>query len=633
MKLRSAFRPLPLSKVRISDEFWGHWQRVVAENTIETQYVQCEQTGRIENFHRAARGEKGTFVGRYFNDSDLYKWIEAASMTLSALGPNPKIEARLDSAIQAIQSAQMPDGYIDTFIQVNEPDHRFRNLGALHEMYVMGHLLEAAVAHFEATQKRDLLIVAIKVADCLDNTFGPGKRRGYCGHEEIELGLLKLGECVNEPRYINLARFMIDERGKRPSIFESEFEDPENRRLSPWLKGMTSKDGVYTGNYLQDHLPVRETPHVTGHAVRAMYLYAAATEAFVDQNDTAMEGALATIWNNLVQKRMYVTGGIGDEGAHEGFTDDYHLPNRTAYNETCADCGLIFWAQRLVHATGDAEYADILELALYNGMLSGISIDGQKYFYDNPLESFGKHHRQDWFDCACCPPNIARVIASLGKYVVAVGNRQIAILIPCGFEATTDINGTEVKVIVESTYAENGEFKVRIESAKPVEFSLKVRIPDWSKSVDADMPDEYGEMSFENNFAVLHRTWSNGDQIKISMDSTPGWLNAHPKNLDCAGRIALRRGPFIYCAETAQNGYDPQHFCVDPGSEIEVRTDGFLNIPTCVAEGFLTELELSEEAYADLDERVESESKISLIPYFAWDNATLGAMQVWLRSL
>ncbi|RYG65862.1 glycoside hydrolase family 127 protein, partial [bacterium] len=354
-------------------------------------------------------------VGFVFDDSDVYKWAEACAYAL-ATTKNDALRKLLDEAIELVVSAQRPDGYLDTYIQLDHPDDAWRNLNALHEMYCAGHLIEAGVALSENLGDRRLLDVSIRFADHIMSVFGPEGRLGYCGHEEIELALVKLAVHTGEAKYREFARWLVESRGSRPSPFEAELKDPAVVALSPWGGGLL--DGTnYSGEYNQDHAPIREHDAVVGHAVRAMYLYIAAADLADGQDDAALETALQRAWDSLVKRRMYVTGGIGPSRHNEGFTQDYDLPNLSAYSETCAAIGLMLWGQKMLEMTGNAEFAETVERALFNGALAGISLGGDRFFYDNPLESRGGHDRTAWFGCACCPPNIARTIGNLASFV------------------------------------------------------------------------------------------------------------------------------------------------------------------------------------------------------------------------
>lgn len=630
MRLQPTLRSLPLSKIQVTDAFWSEWQRLIRDVSLPIQYDQCAKTGRFENFRRAARGEKGTFEGRFYNDSDVYKWIEAGSYLLMALGRDANTERMLDEVIEAIAAAQMPDGYINTYFQLEHPELRWRNLGFLHEMYCMGHLIEAAVAHAQATAKTTLLEVAIKAADHIMSVFGPGKRVGYCGHEELEIALLKLADQTGEDKYRDYAKWMVEARGSRPSPFEQEFSDPEAMKLSSYSDRLFLREGKYDGAYAQDHKPLREQSEVVGHAVRAMYLYSAAAEAFSGADDEGMEAALQRLWDNLTQRRMYVTGGIGPSAHNEGFTHDFDLPNRTAYAETCASCGLVFWARRLLEATGDASFADVLELALYNGALAGISKSGDRFFYVNPLESHGTHHRSEWFDCACCPPNIARLIASVGGQFVATSDEAIALVVPASFEATAQIKGVDVRITVEGSYPWSGEVKVTLHPEEPVEFELMVRTPGWCDDLSVETDLELPEPNIFDGFLGYRRTWKSGDALTLSYEMPPTWLEADPRIQENLGKVALRRGPLVYCLEEADFGASALAF--------QAEVEGVEDIQQHLEDG-VVKLEVPgfairgdhAEAYEPVGTQHLEETTAKLVPYYFWDNRTPGSMAVWLR--
>lgn len=632
--------PIPLSRVRVTDPFWRGWQETVRSVTLPIEYAQCLDTGRIENFARAARGERGTHQGYRYNDSDVYKWIEAACFLQIALGPDPAIAADVERTVALIAAAQMPDGYLNTYFQLQEPHLRWRNLSMMHEMYCGGHLIEAAVAHYEATGTRTLLDVAMRFADHIDSLFGPGCRKGYCGHQEIELALLSLARAIEgehperSRRYRDLSRWMIEARGTRPSPFEEEYADAEGMRLAPYAHQMLDREGAYSGEYVQDHLPLREQTEVVGHAVRAMYFFAAATEAFTDSGDPVMGEALGRLWTNLTDRRMYVTGGIGTSRANEGFTRDYDLPNRTAYAETCASVGLVFWAQRLLDATADTAYADVLELALYNGALAGISRSGDRFFYDNPLESHGEAHRREWFDCACCPPNIARLIASVGRYFLAEADDAVYVNIPASCEAQALVGGGKARITVESEYPWHAKVAITVAVESPTAFALKVRLPGWSGDARVELPAGFEEAVYEGGYIVVRREWSGVSHLVFEFEVEPLFLAAHPAVLECRGRVALTRGPLVYCLEAADlaSGQAPQGFTVDPSAaEVVTEREGVVLI---AVSGWMDRDPGQGPLYRSDAELPEPEpARVEMIPYFAWDNRTPGPMQVWLRKV
>jgi len=652
-------RRLPLQDIRLTDRFWSRWQCVLREVTIEAEYQQLVGTHRLRNFANAAKasgaGEKAAaalcdasaeisqtvspepaeagFVGYFFNDSDVYKWCEAAAYAIATDPASPScqlIRNRIDEVIPVIAAAQQPDGYINTFFQIKHPHLKWRNLSMMHEMYCGGHLIEGGVALYEITGDRRLMDVAIRFVEHVMSIFGPGKRRGYCGHEEIELALLRLAKATGESKYRDFARWLIEERGKRPSIFEAELEDEEAITLSPYALKMMKKDGVYSGDYAQDHAPVREHTEIVGHAVRAMYLYIAATQ--LSEGDPELRKAVERIWHNLTTKRMYVTGGIGPSSSNEGFTGDYDLPNLSAYAETCAAIGLVFWGQALLETTGQSEYADVVERALYNGTISGISLSGDKFFYTNPLESRGSHERVPWFDCACCPPNIARMIGSVGWNIASVSDNACWIHIPAGFEASATIKGISVRIVCESDYPWSGKFRVRVEPEKPVDFVLRLRIPGWADEVETDLPGLKEPSGWEGGYAMFAKRWEKGDTLTVDLGMQAKWVECNPKVRENLGRIALTRGPLIYCAEEHDLGFGPQLFVADTEAPVGECEESILEgVTALTVEGFAESETFPDDLYAEEGATEVREATVKFIPYFAWCNRGPNPMQVWVR--
>lgn len=643
MAFRGKLRRIPLDKIRLTDQFWTGWQTTLRKTTIESQYQQLVSTGRLRNFSNAAAGAanaedataalcdqtsgevdaaQGGFTGYYFNDSDVYKWCEAAAYAL-AIGPDAAIQQRLDEVVDLIESAQEPDGYLNTFFQIKHPHLKWRNLVSMHEMYCAGHLIEAGVA-LASTGDTRLLDVAIKIADHIMSIFGPDKRRGYCGHEEIELAMVRLSETTGNAKYREFARWLVEERGRKPSVFAQELEDAEAMTLSPWAAHLMCKAGEYSGEYAQDHAPIREHSDVVGHAVRAMYLYIAAAQ--LEGDDKELIAALERMWHNLTTRRMYITGGIGPSASNEGFTADYDLPNLTAYAETCAACGVVFWGQSLLEATGNSDYADTVERALYNGAISGISASGDRYFYANPLESRGSHQRVPWFDCACCPPNIARLIGSVGSYVASQSEDAFWVHIPAGFDATAIFKGVPVKIVCDSDYPWSGKFTIRIEPASPVEFELRLRIPRWADDVDTDLPGLERESEWDQGYAVFTKTWAKDDLLTVDLGMAPKWIEANPLVRDNLGRVALTRGPLVYCAEGHDLGFVPQLFTVDV--EAPVGEDG---PTTLTAEGFAESEDFADELYGAEGSVEIKPASARFVPYYSWCNRGPNSMQVWVR--
>jgi DUF1680 family protein len=623
--------PLPLNQIRVTDPFWSRWQRVVAEKSLPAQFEELENTDRFGNLRRAAGNGSGPQTGFFFNDSDVYKWLEAAAYSFANY-PSEVLREQIDTAIQVVLEAQEESGYVNSFIQLNHPDMKLRNLGAVHEMYCAGHLIEAGVGLFECMGDRRILDAGIKFADYLRSIFGPDKRRGYPGHEEIELALVRLAKTTGKSEYRDFARYLVEERGRRPTVFEGELQDPAAQALLPGHKNMVSAGGVYDGEYSQDHAPIREHDKVVGHAVRAMYLYTAAAELAQDRSDEPLEHALIASWDNLTRRRMYITGGVGPCSSNEGFSTDFDLPNLSAYAETCAACGLIFWGQSMLESTGSSQYADIVERALYNGLISGISLDGTKYFYDNPLESRGRHARSSWFPCACCPPNVARLIGNLGTYLVGIGTESVYIHQFAGFVADFSIGGVKVKLEVESEFPWKGDLRIRVIPESPVEFDLRVRIPDWVDDASTDLPGG-DEAEYEDGYAVFRKLWAKGDILTMEFEMIPTWIEANPKVRDDLGRVALTRGPLVYCAESVENGFSPQLFSADVEAEMEEEwTDRLGGVMVVRASGYRFKEDDSDELYVPYGTSEELETGLELVPYYTWANRGPSDMQVWLRA-
>lgn len=616
----------------MTDPLWSDWQRVLVQTTLPHEYAELVQTKRIENFESVIAGEGRDFQGDFwFNDSDVHKWIEASAYALAATAHHPELRDssrqlrnQVDQAVDLLARAQADDGYLNTFFQLRHPDLKWRNLNTMHEMYVGGHLIEAGVAMFECLGDRRLLNVSIKFADHVASIFGPGRRLGYCGHEEIELALIRLSRATGNQSYRELAKWMIEARGQRPSPFEAEFEDVEAMKLSPWAARMLCRDGEYRGEYCQDHAPIREHESVVGHAVRAMYLYIAAAE-FAD--DPELLRALERAWTNLTQRRMYITGGIGPSAANEGFTSDFDLPNLTAYAETCAAVGLVMWGHSLLSVTADGDYADVMERALYNGALSGISLSGDRFFYVNPLESRGQDARTPWFSCACCPPNIARLIGNVATYAISESEDALYVHLPIGLDVESRFGS--IRITRDSAY--DGQAVIEILSVREPEFGIAIRIPEWADNLTSDLPGAQEEAECERGYAIFRRAWRAGDRLSIEIESEPKWIEANPLVRDNLGRAALTYGPFVYCAEEIDNGFAPQTFTADIAEEaVVVQEEPY---PTLQIEGIRDIADPEGPLYAEAGETGSEAASLRLIPYFAWNNRGAGNMQVWLRRI
>jgi DUF1680 family protein len=621
--------PLPCTHVRLDDAFWAPRIAVNRAVTLPREYELCETTGRIAAWDLAWTPASGAPPPHIFWDSDVAKWIEAASYAL-ATHPDPALDALLDRVIARIVAAQAPDGYLNThFLSVERYGlgRRFTNLRDEHELYCAGHLFEAAVAHARATGKRALLDAACRYADYIDSVFGPeeGKLRGYCGHEEIELALVRLHEVTGEPRYLRLASYFVDERGRQPHYFDQEArargEDPARFRF-----------GNY--EYNQAHRPVREQETVTGHAVRAMYLYSAMADLARANNDPTLLAACERLWRSVCEQRMYLTGGIGPSASNEGFTAAYDLPDETAYAETCAAVGMVFWNQRMLQLTGDGRYADVMERALYNGAISGVSLDGARFFYENPLASRGTHHRQGWFECACCPPNIARLIASVGGYCYATDADGVWVHLYASGRAEISDRGVVIQQLTD--YPWDGTITLAMHLDRPAVFALRLRVPGWCPTYAvrvnrSPIPDLWPR----SGYISLRREWRSGDTVTLDLAMPVTRIYANPAVRQMEGRVALQRGPLVYCLEGVDNPVAPlDRIALPRGAALTPERRPDLLGGVTVLRG--PALALDDAGWNGTLYRSQPPAarpfEIVAVPYCVWDNRAPGEMRVWLRE-
>jgi DUF1680 family protein len=526
------------------------------------------------------------------------------------------LEQRLDELIATLAAAQLPDGYLNSFFTVKRPGRRWTNLRDGHELYCAGHLFEAAVAHFQATGKRTFLEVACRLADHIDSVFGPPpKRLGYPGHPEIELALVKLWRVTGERRYFELARFFIENRGR--GYFASERKPP---------------DPNYVPAYYQDDVPIFEHDRIKGHAVRAAYLMAGATDVAAETRDARLLQMLDRVWRNTVERNLYLTGGIGPSAHNEGFTTDYDLPNLTAYQETCATIALALWAHRLTLLYGAAEYADVMERALYNGLRAGVSQDGRRFFYVNPLESRGDHHRKPWYGCACCPPNVARTLAALGGYVAATSADALWVHLYVQGEIEAAPGQRNARWRVTTEYPWDGRVKLRARLAQPASFQLRLRVPGWCEGATVSVNGKrISQPVLERGYFVLAREWQNGDTVELNFPMPVQRVVAHPRVKADHGLAALQRGPIVYCVEQCDQAAPLERLYLPPDAKLEPEARPRLLGGVTVLRGqagAVSELDWDRRLYGALPalRRVE----LVAIPYFAWDNREPGPMKVWL---
>lgn len=637
----------PLDKIQITDDFWKGYMELVRTHVIPYQWEAlndriegAEPSRCIQNFRRAAGLEEGGFEGMVFQDSDVYKWLEAVAYSLT-WHPDEDLEKTADEAIDLIAKAQQPDGYLDTYYILNGLDQRFTNLTDNHEMYCMGHMVEAAVAYYHATGKRKLLDVAAAFVNCAYENLGrePGKKRGYPGHEVAEMALVALYGITKDKRHLELAKYFIDERGQQPLYFAQEKKESGAEFF--W------KDSYFKYQYYQAGLPVREQDKAEGHAVRAVYLYSGMAEVASATEDQELFEACERLWNNIVEKQMYVTGAIGATAYGESFTFDYDLPNDTVYAETCAAIGLIFFARRMFEITKDSRYADVMERALYNGVISGMSLDGTKFFYVNPLEvvpeasqkDFNKMHvkveRQKWFGCACCPPNVARLLASIGGYAYEVSEDSIYMNLFLGGDMEAVLDGKENRFHVETHYPWDGEVTVQVENAQDSEFLLALRIPGWCRDWSLQVNGQDQNAAVEKGYACLRRTFQNGDQIRLQLSMPVTLVEANPRVREDIGKVAVMRGPVVYCLEEADNGDQLQQLYLQEQPEFQVQYEKELlkGVVTLTARGKrVSEKQWDARTlYQPYTGKSYEEQTLKFIPYYAWTNREPGEMLVWVR--
>lgn len=622
---------IPLKDIQIQDRFWKERLDLVRKEIIPYQWEamndrvpNAEPSHCIENYRIAAGQAQGSFYGEVFQDSDLAKWLEAVAYVLS-FQPDPKLEKLADEAIELVCAAQQSDGYLNTFFTIKEPDQRWRNLREGHELYCAGHMMEAAVAYFEATGKRRLLDAMMRLADLICNTFGPeeGKIHAYPGHEEVELALFRMYRATGVRRYLELSAYFINCRGTGENYFRNENDRPGY--LPIWGSMDTNSDM----SYYQAHQPVREQKQAAGHAVRAMYLYSAMADLAGELKDEGLLNACKTLWNDVTERQMYVTGGVGASGILERFTTDYDLSNEMAYAESCASVGLMLFGLRMNRVTRQAQYFDPVERALYNTVLASVALDGKSFFYVNPLEVWpkacmpytSKEHvkpvRQPWFSCACCPPNVARTFASLGQYIWAQDSQRVYLNLFISSTVKAK-NGAILKL--ETEFPMGNVLKITSDQV----LELAVRIPGYGKNFRANV--SYRK---ENGYGVFEL--EAGKELEIQFDAPACFIRANPEVRACSGKVCIQRGPVVYCLEEIDNGSNLSALSVDtavsPG-ERESDIPGGLMI---TASGKRRRAWTDDKLYGEIPSQYE-ETVLQAVPYAFWGNREKGEMTVWIRE-
>jgi len=617
------FEPANFAQVTITDSFWKPTLDKVATTTLQACVYQTEvKTPRIRNFEKVARGKNEKHEGIFYDDSDVFKALEAIAYSLKN-HPNPELEKKADEWIDKIAAAQLEDGYINTYYTLGRLNERWTDM-SMHEDYNGGHLIEAAVAYYQVTGKRKLLDVAIRFADHFDSLFGPEKKHWVTGHQELELALVKLYNTTQNKKYLTLAYWLLEERGHK------------------YAKGYTWTEWKDTA-YAQDVVPVREQKEITGHAVRAMYLYTGVADVAALTGDEGYMKAMQTVWEDVVHRNMYITGGIGSSGSNEGFSNDYDLPNEQAYCETCASVGMVFWNQRMNLLTGNSKFIDVLERSLYNGARDGLSLAGDRFFYGNPLASDGRHFRREWFGTACCPANIARLVSSLGDYIYGFSEQGIWVNLFIGSNTTAQVGKTPVPISMETNYPWDGNIKLTLQPKTKTKFKLHLRIPGWvqGEAVPGDLFvfEDKTKAAFtitvngksvayivENGYAVIEKDWKKGDQVELVLPMEVKRIVSRPEVKQAEGRVALQRGPLVYCVEGADNGGQALNLILPDQTKFQTTHQKDL------LEGLTTIEFEAPTVQIDTDgQSVKTEvKKIIAIPYYAWCNRGQNPMQVWL---
>lgn len=627
--------PVSFTKVNINDNFWKPRLETNRKVTIPYDFEKCEETKRIQNFEVAAGMKEGKFVGIRFNDSDVFKIMEGAAFSL-ANHPDPELEKYLDELIEKVAGAQEEDGYLFTARTI-DPDKpapssgevRWQFLDHSHELYNVGHMYEAAVAHYQATGKRTFLDVAIKNADLIAATFGHDKQYGFPGHQEIEIGLVKLYRVTHDKKYLNLAKYFLDVRGT----------ETENMKFTQSLDP-----------YFQSHMPVTEQTTAVGHSVRATYMYSGMADVAAMTGDKAYIDAIDKIWGNVVHKKIYITGGIGARHRGEAFGDDYELPNESAYNETCAAIANCMWNHRMFLLKGDAKYYDVLERTLYNGFLSGISLAGDKFFYPNPLACNAEYRfnqgaltRKPWFDCSCCPANIVRFLPSLPGYIYAVDDDNVYVNLFMGNDALIDVKSTNVNIRQTTEYPWDGKIGIDIDPESATEFTLKVRIPGWAqnkplpgdlysyydentKKISASVNGEKLAVITENGYLSINKRWEKGDKIELDLPMPIQLVQSHENVIANKNRLAIEKGPIVYCIEGIDNKGGVFDLLMPEYAPITAQWQGDL-----LGGINIIKADVPKFAVRENGEEVKTKShNLVAIPYYAWSHRGIGEMAVWL---
>ena len=616
-------RPVSFSQVNVTDKFWRPKIDKVATATLQACIYQTEEkTARIRNFEKVARNKGEKHEGIFYDDSDVFKALEAIAYSLKN-NPNPALEKKADEWIDKIAAAQLPDGYLNTYYTLQDLSKRWTDM-SMHEDYNGGHMIEGAVAYYEATGKRKLLDVSIRWANHFDSLFGPGKKHWVTGHQELELALVKLFKITREEKYLRLAHWLLEERGHG------------------YARGYTWSDWKDTA-YAQDVKPVKNQTEITGHAVRAMYLYTGAADVAALTGDEAYMKAMKTVWEDVVFRNMYITGGIGSSGGNEGFSVDYDLPNEQAYSETCASVGMVFWNQRMNSLTGESQYIDVLERSLYNGALDGLSVSGDRFFYGNPLASSAQHARKEWFGTACCPSNIARLVASLGDYIYASTERDIWINLFVGSNTTIPLGKSKVPLQMETNYPWDGKVTLTCSPARKTKYGLHIRLPGWSQNtvvpgnlysflgsqqsnIEVKINGKPVSYTTEKGYMVIDREWTRGDVVEFTFPMEVKRVTSRPEIKFNTGRVAIQRGPIVYCIEGADNNGKAWNLFIPDSAMFSINPQHIISEQVITLKADVPVVEVSTDG---MNLSVINRP-VTAIPYYVWCNRGSNQMQVWL---
>lgn len=636
-------REIKLKQVKIEDNFWSDMQELVTdvvipfqERVLNDKEEGVEKSHAIDNFRIAAGMMEGEFYGMVFQDSDVAKWLEGVAYSL-IIKPDAALEERADAIIDIIAKAQQKDGYLNTYFTIKEPQHRWQNLQECHELYCAGHMMEAAVAYYEATGKDKLLHVMERMAEHIINRFGEGKTEGIPGHQEVEIGLMRMYHATGKKEYKEMARYFLEQRGKNPDYFKEEAK----RRGWKHFDMMDPADTKYN----QSHATVYEQDEAVGHSVRAVYMYTAMADLAAEDKDERLLAACRRLWDNITKKKMYITGGIGSTVCGESFSVEYELPNDTVYAETCASIGLVFFARQMLKSEKNAKYSDVMEQALYNGIISGMQRDGKRFFYVNPLEvnpgisgvAKGYEHvlpeRPGWYACACCPPNLVRMITSLGRYAWDEEADVIYAHLFIGGDASFE----KADIHVESSYPWEGRVVYQVNAKSAESFSLAIHIPSHIKELKVQVNGEVitTDKNIKDGYLYLNRKWGSADEVVLEFEMPVRKVYANTKVRENIGCVAIMRGPLVYCFEGVDNGDEIQALFIDRDlSAKSVKCD----------EGVLADMTLLDitgkrmvfsdidKLYSDKAPQIEDVT-LRAIPYFAWGNRGLNQMRVWMHEI